>query len=317
MSSIHSATAHSTSSSFLWHNKTYLALAALAGIAVLIAYRFFLKNGEDLSQAPRTKRHPDPEPTVDLSKRLITSLFPACANAKQEFTFNQFAQGIIRVNLNDLQLPSSSNSFDLIHIRWTDGSTVFCQPMTPGTSLQAFIADLPYGKEIKLEFLYQTQTRAEVTITVDQAMGIYEIYKEAAEWKVESHPENQLIREGLQYDLSSSKVDSPLSILIHNVHTMGFRDIPKSVKEDSYFSFENTSDKTHVLFFQIASSDALFSTQNQNLVIPIAILPKTTIILPKNFLRACWQFTLYSIHGISAPSNSNLFLSSLQDTRAS
>lgn len=298
MTTVPSATVPSATS-FLWNNKNYLLLAGGLGVILFIAYRYF-------------NRETSNNKTPDLTHRLIAAQFPQCANVKPKSASE--VSGIIRINLLNAGVPLPRNPLDLLVIEYTHKGKTFSMPMTIlEREAEAYVRHLPSGEDIHLQFKYQNTQPAGLTLKVDQKFGIYEIYIEEGNWKVDFHPETPPIdwrRLDNRYDADTSLA---LSISPPKLDTDTETRI---IKPESHYYLTNTTQKVHILFFEIAGYIMNRQTEDLRLVVPIAVLPATTIIFPKGFLRASWEHTYQSTHGKKPPSNPRLTILGILDTAA-
>lgn len=301
MSTVPSATAPSATPSTLWNNKNYLILAGL-GIAVLsIAYYFFNR------RAPVDNR----PPPADLSQRLITAHFPKCANVNQMFIRGD-AQGSIKINLENLGIFKSRNPFEVIFIEYVHRGKTVSQPMNMlEFEAEAYLRYLPYGEKVHLQFKYQGKV-LEQHLIVSETFAIYEIYIKNGSWIAEPHPETPHKAMGQwHFDFDA---DNSLSLSINNSSKV--EEVPsRFVTQEKYYIFENTTQKVHVLFFEIAGLTAYGDTNEQRLVVPITVFPGG-IALPQGFLRTSWEHTFRTIHGREPPPNPRLTIASVLDTAA-
>jgi len=294
MSAVPSTTAPASRLATLWNNKNYFLLAGL-GLVLLIAYRYLNR------KTPIDSRPPPP----DLPQRSIARVFPHCGNALQILPFDKVAQGIIRINLKDLGLVSK-NPLDpvVIECRY-NGSSFFSMPMSGLATLEAYIPHLPHAEKIFVYFSHQQQIFGGVELSVDQVMGIYEIYIENSGWKIESHPE-ALPTEVAVWPLPPYNADDALALSITNNSpdpTNASRTRP--IKAESHYSIQNTTHKVHLIFFEIAGKLDGAYVMDLRFVVPLAVFPGTTT-LPQRFLRTCWEHTFRTVHGKEPPVNPRL-----------
>jgi hypothetical protein len=296
MSTVPSATAPSAPS-FLWNNKNYLLLAGL-GIVLLIVFRHF---NSKTSTANRL-------PSADLSQRLVTT-FPYSANVNPMFPSE--VPGIIRINLENLGLSKSRNPLEFIFIQYAYQGKYFFLPMTvKGNEAEIYLRHLPYGEKVYLQFQYKKEYVAGLYLNVDQKFGIYQIYIEGGDWKAVALPETPLQAvKKLDSDLDA---DTTLSLSIKS--KLKIVD-SKYITQEHHYRFKNTTQKIHVLFFEIAGLTAAADPKDLRLVVPITVLPGT-ITLPQGFLRTCWEQTFRSTHGREPPHDPQLTIVAILDTAA-
>lgn len=301
MSTVPSATAPSATSSSLWNIKNYLLLAGV-GIVVYITYRYFSRESIVYRYEAHTDNRPD----------FIKTHFPHCTNINPMFPSE--VPGIIRISLENLSLPKPRNPLELIFIEYTHDGKTFSMPMTVvGNEAEAYVRHLPYSEEVELQFKYQNIQTAGLKLEVDQTFGIYQIYIEGGNWKVDSHPEiPPQVVDKLNFD---SDVDAPLSLSINSSKLETVRS--NHTQPASYYYFANTTSKMHVLFLEIIGQNLVANPRELRLVIPITVFPQSATALPQGFLKTCWEHTYRSTHGKEPPSNPKLTIMDIVATAAS
>jgi hypothetical protein len=301
MSTVPSATAPSETSSSLWNIKNYLLLAGV-GIVVYITYRYFSRESIVYRYEAHTDNRPD----------FIKTHFPHCTNINP--TFPSEVPGIIRISLENLSLPNPRNPLELIFIEYTHDGKTFSMPMTVvGNEAEAYVRHLPYDEEVDLQFKYQHSQTAGLKLKVDQTFGIYQIYIEGGNWKVDSHPETPpQVVDKLNFDYTA---DASLSLSIDS-SKLQIDPSPRRIKPESYYQLTNTTSKVHVLFLEIIGQNLVANPLELRLVIPITVFPQSAIALPQGFLKTCWEHTYRSTHGKEPPSNPKLTIMDILDTAA-
>ncbi|MBS0648272.1 MAG: hypothetical protein JSS10_03495 [Verrucomicrobia bacterium] len=301
MSTVPSATAPSATSSSLWNNKNYFLLAG-AGLSLVlfIAYRYFYRT-------PMDKR-----PSLDLTQRLLRAQFPLSANVNPKFPSE--VSGIIRISLDNAGVPRNRNPLEFIFIEYTRQGKTFSLPMTvAGKEAEAYLRHLPYGEKVELRFKYENNQTAGLILKVDQPFGIYEIYIDKGNFKVDSHPETPPQKMN-ELSFPDCNADNPLALSINPSKLEPLR--TNYSRPENHYYFVNTTHKVHVLFFEIVGQALVGNPLELRLVVPIAVFPGITVTFPRGFLRTCWEHTYRSTHGNEPPRNPKLWIMGILDTAA-
>ncbi len=162
-----------------------------------------------------------------------------------------------------------------------------------------------------LQFKYQGRVLAKLELNVDQKFGIYQLYIEGGVWKSDSHPETPHKAVGKwNFDFDA---DNSLSLSINN--SAKVEEVPsRYITQEKHYIFANTTQKVHVLFFEITGV-SVNDMSNLRLVVPITVFPGT-ITLPQGFLRTSWEHTFRTTHGREPPPSPRLTIASVLDTAA-
>ncbi len=249
-----------------WNNRTVVLLVGLASLALCFVFLFFRRQGQN-------------KPTLSNSPYAV--LFPRCVNTTLKAPFKNFAQGIIRLEAAEITLSHlRKNLIERIFIECSyQGNPFFTQPMTPGTSFEVFVADMPYNEEMRIKIIHNGESKIVTTFTPKKPMGIYDIVDENGAWKValQDQPVPQRL---YSMGIHQRDLDQPLSIAIDGAGKITL--LSPTPEPKKYYSIENQGSKIYIIFFEI-----LCHHTDQNFAIPIVVHPACPKNLPEKFLRRC------------------------------
>ncbi len=278
----------SISQSSLWNTRSVTVLCGVAAVLLFLIYDMI----RDL-RAPKNEQPSQEKP--DLSDRLMTQLFPLAANCNNQLCFSHYAAGLVRINLDSVRYYSK-DSGEPVFINCTWNQWSFRQPMIYTSSadfpLQVFIPEMPFEHGLKVRFTQGQTPLFKVTLDVTDEMGIYEFANVSDKPTLNFHPASST-QIGPHHPFTRS-VKEPLMILIPLQGPLEFRDRELGVGN---YLICNTTDKTHVLFFEI--TDTISSTPAEvRLVVSIVAPPQEDpISVPHKLLLNSWEDTYLATHG--------------------
>ncbi len=279
-----------------WSVNLLLGLGAL-GIGA-IALKIISDSLPTASPQPKPKK--DPELIKFLSEQhksgLLSKRKAVCINEAKSLPFEQFAEGIIRFETADLNLKEDDEFF----IRCSEYKSYsrvepfFTQTATPAVDLEFFIPNLPLTNRIQLDF-GTSQRKISLSLDIDQARGLYTIFKEKLDYHSRSEAFSPpIIRLPLIVNFSGSfsvptrpeSLENPLSICLseNNLHQI----IPASAQEKGQLSIKNPGERC-VVYLHLTSGKRSIPIDERDIVIPLVICAGKTKVLTKKVLEDLWK----------------------------
>lgn len=310
-----------TDTSSQWNSwSVILGLGALGLTAVAIK---IISDSLPLpSPNPKTKE--DPELTKFISKQHKSGLFSRrgmeIVNEAKTFSFEQFAEGIIRFETSDLSLKEGDEFF----IRCSEYKSFlkiepfFTQTASPEADLEFFVPNLPLNSRIKVEF-GTSQREFSLNLNIDQARGLYTIFKEKLDYHTRSEASPPLIMQP-PFILNSSgsfsvptrpeSLEKPVSIHLSE------NTIPQitaaSAGEKGHLIIKN-SGKRCVVYLQLTTGKHSIFDNERDIAIPLVISAGKTKALTKKALEDLWKSSYqWATSKVPPQDNLDLRLSALR-----
>jgi hypothetical protein len=216
-------------------------------------------------------------------------------------------------------------------------------------SFEAFIDKLPLGEVIKAEIFQpfeDTSSHKHVQLKVDHTMGIYKIESidEIASQDMglsscTSSPATHLStkKPGKVSDVGLDSIATSLPEKVNSSQVMSNHNISKTLDtslssfgimsirhldSEKNYTFENLTDKIHIVFFEILGRDAAIPNGEQRITVPFVISPtakEKTQVSPEqimvgwNFAYADWMRANYPQNFTGRNLSPQLELASIQD----
>lgn len=275
MAAVTSATAPSvspsySSSSSLWNNRIVIigGLAACAGLVLLYLARRFLsgsketQNQQPVDQAPLKAAEKKKEPLISSAAGIVimsthTSSVPYLLDRP---LFIEHSSGkVIKAIFTHAQKDSS-----YIHAAYIDN--------LPTGKVEAKI----FQSDAVISHLNGKQTNslmnpAYVKLEIKDEMCIYTITGIGTKNNIEISRTPKPLSEKVNdpYKMANHKIETPLAISISSDGTLS-HDLDPSGK---HYTIENSTDKIYILFFKILGREADIIEGEQQISVPIVILP--------------------------------------------
>jgi hypothetical protein len=294
MSTVSSATAPSVgpsyvpTSSSLWNNRIVIigGLAACAGLILLFLARRYFSGSKDIQSKP-TALESKPTGAGIVIMSTHTSSVPYLLDRP---LFIEHSSGtLIKAIFTHVQTDSSFN-----HVAFIDALPL-------GETVDAEI----FQSDAVISHLNQKQPQslmnhAYVKLEVKDEMCIYTITGIGTKNNIEISRTPKPLPEKVNdpYKMANHKIETPLAISISSDGTLRY-DLDPSGKD---YTIENSTDKIHILFFKILGREADIIEGEQQISVPIVVLPKEKKqVSQKQFLDgwrcayANWFRSTYSI----------------------